>query len=114
MLVWGLMPFLVACSSASSENRAEDAGKAMGETACLLFDEAIDLDESEELSEDILDLYGFSSSKAINRYLDEIRGTEELNKVSEAVRTHMETTCGEDLAKSGVTAADLAEALVSE
>ena len=104
---------LYACNS-SSEKNAENAGKAMAETACLLFNETIELEEIEQMSEDIMREYGFSSSKEIDSYLASVRGTEELNKVSEAVRTHMESTCGQALAESDVSAADLAEAMVRE
>lgn len=105
--------FLAACGGGSG-NQAEDTGKAMAETACLLFDESVALEDIEAKTEEIMNTYGYDDPAEIDTYLAEIRGTEELNQVSEAARTHLEATCAEALTASGVSAADLAEAMVQE
>ena len=102
--------FLTACGG--SGNKAEDTGKAMAETACLLFDEAVALENIETMTGDIMTKYGYNDPEEIDDYIKAIRGTEELNEVSEAARTHLEATCAEALTASGVSAADLAEAMV--
>lgn len=104
--------FLTACGG--SGNQAENTGKAMAETACLLFDENVALEDIEAMTGDIMNKYGYDNPEEIDTYLAEVRGTEELNEVSEAARTHLEGTCAEALTASGVNAADLAEAMVSE
>ncbi|MFA6024289.1 MAG: hypothetical protein WC777_03690 [Candidatus Gracilibacteria bacterium] len=104
--------FLSACGGTGST--AENTGKAMAETACLLFDESIAMEDLEENTKDIMKKYGYSDPKEIDTYLAEIQGTEELNLVSEAARTHLEATCAEGLSASGVSAAELAEAMVRE
>ena len=104
--------FLSACGG--SGNQAENTGKAMAETACLLFDETVALENIETLTGDIMKKYGYNDPEEIDTYLAEVRGTEDLNKVSEAARTHLEATCAEALTTSGVNAADLAEAMVAE
>lgn len=86
----------------------------MAETACLLFDETVALENIESETGDIMNKYGYDNPEEIDTYLAEIRGTEELNQVSEAARTHLESTCSEALTASGVSAADLAEAMVAE
>jgi hypothetical protein len=102
--------------SACGGNKAEDTGKAMAESACLLFGE-VSKEDNEDLKAktyEIMEKYGYSDPKEIDTYLSEIRGTEDLNVVTETARTHLEATCGDDLEASGVSAADLAEAMVSE
>lgn len=86
----------------------------MAETACLLFDENVALEDIEAQTGEIMNKYGYDTPEDIDTYLAEIRGTEDLNQVSEAARTHLEATCSEALTASGVTAADLAEAMVAE
>lgn len=103
-----------ACSGASSGNKAQNAGYAMAETACLLFDEDVSFTDIESMTEEIMQKYGFESPEEIDTYLAEVRGTEEINEVSEAARTQLEATCPDALEATGVTAADLAEAMVSE
>lgn len=105
--------FLSACAGGSG-NKAEDTGKAMAETACLLFDETVALEDLESKTGEIMTKYGYNDPEEIDTYLAEIRGTEELNEVSESARTHLEATCAESLTASGVSAADLAEAMVQE
>lgn len=104
--------FLTACGG--SGNKAEDTGKAMAETACLLFDETIALEDIETSTNEIMKKYGYNNPEEIDTYLAEIRETEDLNKVSEAARTHLEATCAEALTASGVNAADLSEAMIAE
>ena len=102
---------LSACTR-SSGSSSENAGKAMAETACLLFDESVSMDDIGGLSDEIMVAYGFEDAEAIDIYLASVRGTEEINLVSEAARTHLEATCGDALEASGVSPADLAEAMV--
>jgi len=104
--------FLTACGG--SGNKAEDTGKAMAETACLLFNEDVALEDIETMTADIMTKYGYNDPEEIDTYLAEVRGTEELNQVSEAARTHLEETCSDALTASGVSSADLAEAMVAE
>jgi hypothetical protein len=101
-----------ACST--SQNISEDAGKAMAETACLLFDEDTEFVAIAEETKAIMDKYGFENDATVEDYLDSIRGTEELNNVVVIVREHLESSCGETLEKNGIQAADLAEAMVQE
>lgn len=93
----------------------ENAGKAMAETACLLFDEEMDFTEIEKTIEEktkaVMKKYGFENPKEIDTYLAGVRGTEELNQVTETARTHLEKECGPALEDSGVTAAELAESM---
>lgn len=104
---------LASCGGASGK-QAENAGKAMAETACLLFDESVDFTDIESLTNDIMSKYGFSSPEEIDTYLAKVRGTKELNQVSEAARTQLEASCGDALTESSISAADLAESMVSE
>jgi len=108
-----LSSILTACGGAST-NKAENAGMAMAETACLLFDESISLEDIPTMTTDIVEKYGFITSDNIDTYLAEIAGTEELNEVAVAVREHLEATCGDALEASGLSAADLSEAIVLE
>lgn len=103
---------LASCGGAGT--KAEKAGQAMADTACLLFSEDVDFSQIESMTSDIMTQYGFSSPEEVDAYLTEIRGTEELNQVSEAARNQLEKSCGDALSTSGVSAADLAEAMVSE
>lgn len=100
--------------SACGGGKAENAGMAMAETACLLFDEATDMNNIQTLTTDIMIKYGFNTPEDIDTYLTEVQGTEELNQISVAARTHLEETCGDKLSENGVTAADLAEAMVNQ
>ncbi len=86
----------------------------MAETACLLFDQSVTMTDIESLTGDIMTKYGFNSPDEIDTYLAEVQGTEELNLVSAAARDQLEATCGDALTSNGVTAADLAEAMVSQ
>lgn len=104
--------FLTACGG--SGDKAENTGKAMAETACLLFDESIALEDIESKTQEIMTKYGYAAPEEIDTYLAEIRGTEDLNIVSESARTQLEATCADALAASGVSAAELAEAMVQE
>jgi len=103
---------LVSCGGANSQ--AENAGNAMAETACLLFDETTDMSNIEVLTTDIMTKYGWATPADIDTYLTGIQGTEELNQVQVAVRTALEDLCGDKLEENGVTAADLAEAMVTQ
>ena len=103
---------LSACSG--SQNLTENAGKAMAETACLLFDEETEFVAIAEETKAVMDKYGFENDATIEDYLDSIRGTEELNKVSVVLREHLERSCGSTLEANGISAADLAEAMVQE
>lgn len=105
--------FLAACGGGTG-NKAEDTGKAMAETACLLFDENVALEDIESMTAEIMNKYGYNDPEEIDTYLAEIRGTEELNEVSEAARTQLEATCNDALTAGGISAADLAEAMVQE
>ncbi len=107
------MTVLSACAG-SSGGSSENAGKAMAEMACLLFDESVSLEDISSKSDDIIVAYGFADTKEMKFYVATVRGTEEINLVSEAARTHLEATCGDALEDSGVSAADLAEAMVRE
>jgi hypothetical protein len=84
----------------------------MAETACLLFDQTVAMEDIEAKTTEIMNAYGYEDPTEIDDYIAEIRGTEELNQVSEAARTRLEETCSTDLEAAGVSAADLAEAMV--
>ena len=112
-LLIGLLTGSLVLSACGTGNQAEDTGKAMAEAACLLFS-GTDVEDIEAKTDEIMEKYGYSDPKEIDTYLAEIRGTEDLNVVTETARTHLEATCGDDLEASGVSAADLAEAMVSE
>jgi predicted small secreted protein len=105
---------LTACGGAASGSQAENAGKAMAETACLLFDENVDFETIAAQSEEIVQNYGFESSTSIDDYIMEVAGTEEQNAIVVAAREHLEATCGEDIEASGLSAAELSEAMVLE
>jgi len=109
-----LSTIILASCGAASGNKAENAGKAMAETACLLFDQSVSMDDIEASTGDIMTTYGFTSPSEIDTYLASIQDTEEMNQVTEAARTQLEATCGDALSSNGVTAADLAEAMVSQ
>lgn len=102
--------FLTACGASGTS--AENTGKAMAETACLLFDESVAIENIESETQSIMIKYGYANPEEIDTYLAEIRGTEELNIVSESARTQLEATCADALAASGVSAAELAEAMI--
>lgn len=104
--------FLTACGGTGDQ--AENTGKAMAETACLLFDETIAIEDIESKTQEIMKEYGYQNPEEIDVYLSEVRGTEDLNKVSESARTQLEATCADALAASGVSAAELAEAMIQE
>lgn len=102
---------LSACN-ATSASQAENAGKAMAETACLLFDENVSLSDIESKTKDIMGKYGFTSAEEIDTYLATIRETSEIDMVSEVTRKQLESLCSDSLSASGVSAADLAKAMV--
>lgn len=102
---------LSACNPASV-SQAENAGKAMAETACLLFDENVALSDIESETKAIMSKYGFTSAEEIDTYLATIRESNEIDVVSEAARKQLESLCSDSLSASGVSTADLAEAMV--
>lgn len=108
-----LASILAACNT-SSGNQAENAGKALADAACLLFDESIEFAEIPDLSQEIIKKYDFSSSDEIDNYLEGVKGTEEMNEVMVAAREQLEAQCGSGLASSGLSAAELAESIVSQ
>ncbi len=109
-----LSSVLLSACAGGGASRADNAAKAMAETACLLFDNGTALEDIEQKTNEIIANYGFTSTDEIDSYLAEIQGTEELNELSVTLRTHLETTCGEALAANDVNAASLAEAMVLE
>lgn len=104
---------LTACGSLSP---AESAGKAMGETACLLFDDpsTTTSDELSQKTDDIMKKYGFEKASDIDAYLTAIQGTEELNTVKTTTRDTLTAECGDTLTEKEVDPADLAEAMVTQ
>lgn len=100
---------ITACSSGSPE---ENAGKAMAETACLLFDQSVSLDRVQSQSEKILNGYGFKTMDDVTAYINSIRGTTSENEVVIAVRDHLEKSCGDALDSANVNASDLAQSMV--
>lgn len=102
---------LTACDS-STQVRVDLAGEAMAERACLSFDTSLSDEDLTELTDEIMTRYGWESTDAIDTYLKEIEGTEELNELSVSVRDHLEEHCAESFEDSGLNAADLAEAIV--
>jgi len=103
--------FLSACGASS---QAENAGKAMAETACLLFSSNGDLTNLEGETTAIMTKYGWTKPEDIDTYLTSVRGTEEFNEVTVAARAHLEESCGDALTTSGVSAEELANAMTSE
>jgi hypothetical protein len=103
--------FLNACGT---DSQAENAGKAMAETACLLFSSNGDLTNLEGETTSIMTKYGWATAADIDTYLTSVRGTEEFNEVTVAARSHLEESCGEALTASGVSAEELANAMTSE
>jgi hypothetical protein len=102
---------LTACGTASM---AENAGKAMAETACIIFEDPSKIDTMSEESDAIMKKYGFEQASDIDDYLLTIQGTEELNTVSATARDTLISTCGAALEEKGVDASDLATAMVSQ
>jgi hypothetical protein len=104
---------LSACGA--SESTAVNAGKAMGETACLLFDESVSFEEISEKTTTIMSSYGWKDPEEIDQYLASIQGNpEELEAVKTAAADELTKGCGESLSTSGMTALDLAESMISQ
>jgi len=103
---------LTACGSTGS--KAENAGKAMAETACLLFNEDVNMEEIAAQTDEIMKKYGFEKAQDIDDYIATIQGTDELNTVSTNTENELKAKCGEALTAKGVEAADLAKAMVSQ
>lgn len=105
---------LTACGGGAS--KAEKAGMALAETACLSFDSSVAGEEIETLAdfaESSATKYGFESSEDMQVYLDSIEGTEAMNEMAVAAREHLEETCGDSLEALGINAADFAENIIS-
>lgn len=110
-----LLATIVLASCGGTAPTPENAGKAMAETACLLFDPSFTADtDIGTATIEIMNKYGFSDTDVIDTYLTSVRGTEDENLVKEATRVQLEASCGQALTDSGMTAADLAEAMLSE
>lgn len=109
-----LLTTLVLSACGSTGSQAENAGKAMAETACLLFDESVTFDQITEKTGTIMNTYGWNKPEDIDTYLTSVQGTPELETVKTVAATHMEATCGDSLTTSGVSAADLAESMVTQ
>ncbi len=106
---------LTACGS--TNGRAEKAGKALAETACFSFDSGNseeELSSLAEYAETISKKYGFKDSSDLQTFLDEIEGTEAMNKMAVSAREHLESTCGDSLEALGINAADFAESLTGQ
>lgn len=104
---------LTACG-APKNVQADNAARAMAETSCLIFDDKVPFEEIPAKSEEIITGYGWADSMAIDTYLEGIAGTEEQNEVSVLLRQYLEKECGEQLEAGGLSAAELAEAIVLE
>lgn len=100
-----------ACTTNSS--LADDAGKALAETACLPFDSSVATEDILTKYDEKLAEFGFDED-SLQEYLTSIEGTSELNEVSVVLRTHLQETCGDELEAYGTNAADLAETMVLE
>lgn len=109
-----LLSTLVLSACGSTGSQAENAGKAMAETACLLFDESVTFDQITEKTGTIMNDYGWDKPEDIDTYLTSVQGTPELETVKTAATTQMETVCGDALSTAGVTASDLAESMVTQ
>ncbi len=105
--------FLTACTQAVNV-QAEKAARTMAEVSCLIFDDSVTFEEIPDQSNEIITKYGWENSIAIDDYLAEIKGSEEQNEVSVLLRQYLEETCGEQLEAGGLSAAELAEAIVLE
>ena len=103
---------LSACSGNGSQ--AENAGMAMAETACLIFDENVTFDQITGLTGDVMQKYGWEKPEDIDTYLTSIQGTPEMDLVKTSTIETLEEKCGAELAASGVAASDLADKMVSE
>lgn len=104
---------LTACGGPKNV-QADNAARAMAETSCLIFDDTVPFEEIPAKSEEIITGYGWEDSLAIDAYLEGIAGTEEQNEVSVLLRKYLEDNCGEQLEAGGLSAAELAEAIVLE
>lgn len=107
-----LLTTLVLSACGSSGTQAENAGKAMAETACLLFDQNVTFDQITEKTGDIMNNYGWDKPEDIDTYLASIQGTAEVDTVKSVATSQMESTCGDALTTAGVSAADLAASMV--
>jgi hypothetical protein len=104
---------LTACSGSTNVD-AENAAHAMAETSCLIFDDSVPFEDIPTQSTDIITAYGWEDSLAIDDYLESINGTEVQNEVSVLLRQYLEEACGDQLEAGGLSAAELAEAIVLE
>ena len=101
---------LTACSSGTP---AENAGKAMAETACLLFDDTVTYDQITEKTGEIMNDYGWEKPEDIDTYLSSVQGTPEADEVKKATADHLEATCGEAMAETGISPEELANSMVT-
>ena len=110
-----LLATLLLSACGSSGSQAENAGNAMGETACLLFDESVSFDQITDKTGEIMNQYGWDQPEDIDTYLASIQSNpEELAAVKAAAAEQLTASCGEALSTSGMTAEDLAESMVSQ
>ncbi len=115
ILFFLLASTLVFTACGSTNGRAEKAGKALAETACFSFDSESSEEESTSSLADYAEMvakdYGFKDSSDLQAFVDEIEGTEAMNKMALAAREHLEATCGDSLEALGISSADFAESL---
>jgi hypothetical protein len=103
---------LTACGTAGTP--AENAGMAMAETACLIFNDEVNMDSMSAESTTILSKYGFKEASEIDAYLATVQGTAELDTVVSTASKTLTEKCGENLTAKGVDPTELAQAMVSQ
>lgn len=104
---------LTSCGGPSNV-QADNAAHAMAETSCLIFDESVPFEDIPNRSDEIILSYGWEDAMSIDTYLESIAGTEEQNEVAVLLRQYLDDVCGEQLEAGGLSAAELAEAIVLE
>jgi hypothetical protein len=104
----------ITTTACAATYRAEQAGKALAEANCLTFTDPELLTLDEDSINAIYLKYGFSDATELDEYVASVEGTTEFNEVAVSVRTHLEETCGEELAELGIDAAEIYEPIVGQ
>lgn len=105
---------LTLTSCTASDPRTENYARAIAEITCLTLDESVSVEDADTLTEEVFETYNVEEPSDIQTYIDEITGTEAQNEMSVHVREHLESTCGPVLELGGLSAAEMAEAIIMD
>ncbi|QQR55392.1 hypothetical protein IPG41_02450 [Candidatus Peregrinibacteria bacterium] len=101
---------LTACSSGQS--KTDQAGIAMAQVSCLLFDESVTFDQITQKSDEFLKEQGWESLDDFDAYLSSIKGTADAQAIKTAALDSMSESCKEGIAEVGGTPEEFMDAML--